>query len=84
LSFIFTPLIPSSANVAIILFLVQLAKKIPMEDPNVLNAARGVYVFSNLVILGIYLYVKLQIDKKNGTFVRLYSIWKAIANRSKT
>jgi hypothetical protein len=49
-----------------VLFLVQVAKKIPMEDPNVLNIARGVYVLSNVIILGIYLYVKTKIDKKNG------------------
>jgi hypothetical protein len=55
-----------STNLVIILGLVQLAKKIPMEDPLVLNGARGVYVLSNLIILGMYLYVKLQIDKKNG------------------
>jgi hypothetical protein len=60
----------NSINVAIILFLVQLAKKIPMDDPNVLNGARAVYVLSNVIILGIYLYVKLQIDKKNGTFAK--------------
>ena len=47
------------SNLLIVLFLVQLAKKIPFEDPNVLNMARGAYVLSNLVILGIYMYVKM-------------------------
>ena len=50
----------------IILFLVQLAKKIPMDDPNVVNGFRALYVVSNLIVLGIYYYCKLQIDKKNG------------------
>jgi hypothetical protein len=56
----------SSTNLVIILFLVQLAKKIPMEDPNVVNGFRALYVVSNLIVLGIYYYCKLQIDKKNG------------------
>jgi hypothetical protein len=47
--------------------LVQLAKKIPMEDPNVVNGFRALYVLSNLIVMGIYFYCKLQIDKKNGT-----------------
>lgn len=44
----------------------QLAKKIPFEDPNVLNACRAAYAISNLLILGIYLYVKSVIDGKKG------------------
>ncbi len=59
--------IQCSTNLVIILFLVQLAKKIPMEDPNVVNGFRALYVLSNLVVMGIYFYCKLQIDKKNGT-----------------
>lgn len=45
----------------------QLAKKIPFEDPNVLNACRAAYAISNLLILGIYLYVKSVIDGNKGT-----------------
>lgn len=37
-----------------------------MDDPNVVNGFRALYVCSNLLILGIYFYCKLQIDKKNG------------------
>lgn len=44
----------------------QLAKKIPFEDPNVLNACRAAYAISNLLIIGIYLYVKSVIDRKKG------------------
>ena len=47
--------------------MMQLAKKVPFDDPNVLNACRGLYVVSNLIILGIYLYLKTAIDKKKGT-----------------
>lgn len=51
----------------IVLGVMQLAKKIPFEDPNVLNACRAAYAISNLLIIGIYLYVKSVIDGKKGT-----------------
>lgn len=46
--------------------MMQLSKKIPFEDPNVLNGIRAFYILSNLIIFGIYYYVKMQIDKKKG------------------
>jgi hypothetical protein len=49
----------------------QLSKKIPFDDPNVLNGVRALYVFSNVLILGIYLYVQQQINKKRGMLMRL-------------
>lgn len=44
----------------------QISKKVPFDNPDVLNAVRALYVVSNIVILGIYLYVQAQINKKNG------------------
>lgn len=44
----------------------QISKKIPFDDPNVLNGVRALYIVSNVIILGIYLYVQAQINKKNG------------------
>lgn len=44
----------------------QISKKIPFDDPNVLNGVRALYICSNVIILGIYLYVQAQINKKNG------------------
>lgn len=46
--------------------MMQASKKIPFDDPLVLNGVRGLYVLSNVIIVGIYFYVKLQIDKKRG------------------
>ena len=46
--------------------MMQVSKKIPFDDPSVLNGVRALYVVSNLLIAGIYFYVKMQIDKKKG------------------
>jgi hypothetical protein len=46
--------------------MMQASKKVPFEDPTVLNGVRALYVVSNLIIVGIYVYVKMQVDKKKG------------------
>lgn len=48
--------------------MMQLAKKVPFDDPNVLLMVRGLYIVSNVLILGLYLYTQTQINKKKGTF----------------
>jgi NADH:ubiquinone oxidoreductase subunit F (NADH-binding) len=55
----------------IILVMMQVSKKIPFDDPMVLNGVRALYVVSNLLIAGIYFYVKMQIDKKKGTSIHI-------------
>ncbi|KLU93201.1 inorganic phosphate transporter PHO88 [Magnaporthiopsis poae ATCC 64411] len=55
---------PQITNMVIILGMIQVAKKIPFEDPNVLNMARAGYALSNLIILGISLYIMSCINKK--------------------
>ncbi|KAK4130271.1 inorganic phosphate transport PHO88 [Trichocladium antarcticum] len=55
---------PQITNLIIILGMMQVAKKIPFEDPNVLNICRAVYIASNLIILAINLYIKVVVDKK--------------------
>ena len=60
---------PCSTNLLLILFLMQTSKKIPFDDPLVLNGIRGAYVLSNLIIMGVYLYVQQQISKKKGSFI---------------
>jgi len=51
-------------NLVIVLGMMQVSKRIPFEDPDVLLGVRALYVVSNLFILGIYLYVQSQINKK--------------------
>jgi hypothetical protein len=46
--------------------MMQASKKIPFDDPNVLLGVRVLYIVSNLLIVGINLYIKMQIDKKKG------------------
>ena len=46
--------------------MMQASKKIPFDDPNVLNGVRALYVVSNLIIAGVYLYTQMQINKKRG------------------
>ena len=55
-----------STNLVIILVMMQASKKVPFEDPNVLNGVRALYVLSNVIIAAIYIYVGMQIDKKKG------------------
>jgi len=50
----------------IILFMMQVSKKIPFEEEWCLQAIRALYIVSNVLIAGLYFYVKMQIDKKKG------------------
>lgn len=50
--------------------MMQVSKKIPFEDPTWLNGIRGMYLLSNLIILGLYVYVGTIIKKKNGSYPR--------------
>lgn len=52
---------------AVILVMMQLAKKIPFENPEILMLVRGLYVLSNLIILSIYLFTQKKITTKKGT-----------------
>ena len=48
--------------------MMQLAKKIPFEDPNILMMVRGMYILSNIIILSIYLYTQKKINAKKGMY----------------
>ncbi|KAF1823189.1 inorganic phosphate transport PHO88 [Dissoconium aciculare CBS 342.82] len=63
---------PQITNLVIILVMMQAAKKIPFEDPNVLNGVRALYILSNVIIFGVYMYTKMQIDKKRDMTVLKY------------
>ncbi|KAF1944940.1 inorganic phosphate transport PHO88 [Clathrospora elynae] len=63
---------PQITNLVIILSFMQISKKIPFDNVNVLNGVRALYIVSNLIIAGIYLYVQAQINKKNDMTVVKY------------
>jgi hypothetical protein len=53
-------------NLVIILGMMQVSKRIPMEDPDTLNLIRGGYILSNVIIIAVYAYVHFLINKKKG------------------
>ncbi|PHH74374.1 hypothetical protein CDD82_4967 [Ophiocordyceps australis] len=55
---------PQITNIIIMLGMMQVSKRIPFEDPAVLTGVRAVYVFSNILIALLYLYIQMQINKK--------------------
>ncbi|KAI8634467.1 putative phosphate transporter [Xylariaceae sp. FL1651] len=55
---------PQVTNLIIILGMMQVSKKVPFDDPTVLNGVRALYVASNILIAAIYGYVLFQINKK--------------------
>ncbi|KAL6706718.1 phosphate transporter (Pho88) [Coniothyrium glycines] len=63
---------PQISNLVIILGFMQISKKVPFDDPTVLNGVRALYILSNVIIAGIYLYVQAQINKKNDMTVVKY------------
>ena len=58
-----------STNLVVILVMMQVSKKIPFDDPNVLMGVRAAYIISNLIIAAVYIYVQMQINKKKGKFL---------------
>lgn len=70
-----------SSNLVIILGFMQISKKIPFDDPNVLNGVRALYILSNVIIAGIYLYVQAQINKKNGAS-DIHTSWYIVSQHS--
>jgi len=55
---------PQITNLIIILGMMQVSKKIPFEDPDVLFYVRCAYIMSNVIIAGIYLFVQAKINAK--------------------
>lgn len=47
--------------------MMQVSRRIPFDDPNVLNGCRAAYLFSNLLIALIYAYILSKINAKKGT-----------------
>ena len=48
--------------------MMQVSKRVPFDNPDVLNGVRALYIASNLIIAALYVYVQLQINKKKGMY----------------
>lgn len=46
--------------------MMQLSKKVPFDNPDVLMGVRGMYILSNVLIIGLYLYTQAKINQKKG------------------
>lgn len=67
----------------------QVSKKIPFDDPTVLNGVRALYLVSNLIMFSVYFYIGMQIKKKKGecaehrdsirSIVRAWLTWTQIS-----
>ncbi|KAG8832413.1 hypothetical protein FRC17_001394 [Serendipita sp. 399] len=63
---------PAVQNLVISLGAMQVARRIPFEDPQVLLYVRIGYVASQLLCIGVYLYISSLVKKKNDTTVLKY------------
>jgi len=59
-------------NLVISLGLMQLARKVPLDDPEVLNYVRIGYVTAQVIILGVYYYISMTVKQKNDQTVLKY------------
>jgi Phosphate transport (Pho88) len=64
--FLLQRLIDNSTNLVIMLGMMQVSKRIPFDDPQVLMGVRILYVVSNLLILGLNFYIGMKIKQKRG------------------
>lgn len=55
----------SSLNIIIILCSIQVAKRLDLDDPLVLNSLRSVYVASNLAIATLWAMIFFSIENKS-------------------
>ena len=56
------------SNLAVILGMMQVAKRIPFDDPNTLNLVRLGYILSNVIIAAAYFYIGVLVKRKNGLY----------------
>ncbi|KAG5355093.1 Inorganic phosphate transport protein [Yarrowia sp. B02] len=56
---------PAISNLVIMLVMMQVSKRVPFEDPQVLMGIRILYVVAQVLVLGLYLYTRSIITKKN-------------------
>ncbi|KAJ7623513.1 inorganic phosphate transporter [Roridomyces roridus] len=65
---------PAIQNLVISLGVMQLARKIPFEDPNVLLYVRIGYAGVQVVVLALYYYISMRIKSQNDQTVLKYCL----------
>jgi hypothetical protein len=55
-----------STNLVIVLGMMQVSKRIPFEEPNVLLSVRVCYVASNVLLALLYFYMQMRVNSKKG------------------
>jgi hypothetical protein len=55
--------------------MMQVSKRVPFEDPQVLLGVRILYVVSNLIIFGLYYYIGMKIKSKRGMLIAQRRTW---------
>ncbi|WVQ85296.1 hypothetical protein IAT38_007461 [Cryptococcus sp. DSM 104549] len=63
---------PAISNLVLSLGAMQVAKRLPMEDPTFINYLRIAYVSAQLITLAIYYYIMMKIRKRNDLTVLKY------------
>lgn len=56
---------PAVSNLGLMLIMMQVSRRLDLEDPTILLYVRIGYVACQLIVFGVCLYVKYQINKKN-------------------
>ncbi|KIP11048.1 hypothetical protein PHLGIDRAFT_64642 [Phlebiopsis gigantea 11061_1 CR5-6] len=62
----------ATSNLVISIGAMQVARKIPFEDPQVLTYVRIAYVVVQALVLGVYYFITLKIKQKNDQTVLKY------------
>ncbi|KAJ6624910.1 inorganic phosphate transporter [Mycena sp. CBHHK59/15] len=63
---------PAVQNLVISLGVMQVARKIPFDDPDILTYVRIGYVVVQVIVLGVYYYISMAIKSKNDQTVLKY------------
>ncbi|OBA23000.1 inorganic phosphate transport PHO88 [Metschnikowia bicuspidata var. bicuspidata NRRL YB-4993] len=63
---------PAFSNLGLMLIMMQVSRRLDLEDPQILMYVRIAYVACQLVVFGVCMYVKFQINRKNDLTTMKY------------
>ena len=56
---------PAVTNIVVMLVMMQVSRRLDLEDPTILFYVRATYISCQVVALGVYLFVRYKINAKN-------------------